>query len=346
MSDSSFTTLLPYLSNPIGKTLWIADENIFDVALPAHDDITVVTNRIDVFNQLQKQHWRVFFSDYDFSVVDAHSIDTVVYRISKEKPVVHHIINAAHDCLKDDGKLILAGDKNEGLKTYFTKAKKRFGEGQMQKVIKDTWLAELIKYTDGTRLDDKDYTSLREVCSDERFTYVSKPGVYGWDKIDKGSQFLIENLDSFLMTLPEPPKNALDIGCGYGYLTLNLSHLDIPITATDNNAAAILACQRNIDRHPINAKVTANNCAEGITDKFDLVICNPPFHTGFSVDNDLTNRFLKATQQRLQTKGIACFVTNLHIPIEQKAREYFHQAECILANSHFKLVRISHPKYT
>lgn len=343
MMDTAFNLLTAHLTQPQGKTLWLADENLLSAQLPANEQVTVISNRIDLQTQLQKQQWRVFYSDYDFSIFTDNSLNTVVYRISKEKPVVHHIINQAHRCLKEDGKLILAGDKNEGIKTYFSKAKKLFGSGDTRKADKDTWLAELSKTTSGPLLDDKDYPRLREVCADEDYSYFSKPGVYGWDKIDKGSAYLIEHLDSFLMTLAEPPKNALDLGCGYGYLSLNMRHLDIPITATDNNAAAISACQRNFDRYPINGRVIATNCAQGITEKFDLILCNPPFHTGFSVDGDLTDRFLQAAHARLNERGIACFVTNLHIPIERKALQFFHQAECIATNNHFKLVRISHP---
>lgn len=344
MSDTAFNQLVPYLKPQSGRCLWLADENLLSANLAANENITVITNRIDLEQHLFRQGWKVFFSDYDFSIIEDNSLDRVVYRISKEKPVVNHIINQAFRCLKPDGQLILSGDKNEGIKSYFSHAKKLFGSGENSKVDKDIWLAVLTKENEqpSKPLDDKNYPELRVTCSDQNFEYYSKPGVFGWDKIDKGSAYLIENLDSFLMTLIEPPRNALDLGCGYGYLSLNLSRLDIPVTATDNNAAAIRACERNFDRYPINAKVVAASCAEGITEKFDLIICNPPFHAGFSVDGDLTDRFLKATHDRLHHRGIACFVTNIHIPIERKAMQYFHQAECIMSNGNFKLVRISH----
>lgn len=344
MSDSAFNLLIPYLTNQAGKKLWLADENLLSAQLSASESFTVITNRIDLEQRLQQQGWKAFFSDYDFSIIEDNSLDQVIYRISKEKPVANHIINQAFRCLKPDGQLIMSGEKNEGIKSYFSNAKKLFGTGESNKADKDTWLAVLTKNSTeaGKTLDDKQYQELRITCGDEQFEYYSKPGVFGWDKIDKGSQYLIENLDSFLMTLIEPPKNALDLGCGYGYLSLNLSHLDIPITATDNNAAAIRACQRNFDRYPINGKVIAASCAQGISEKFDLIICNPPFHAGFSVDGDLTDRFLRATHDRLHPRGIACFVTNIHIPIERKAMQYFHQAECIMSNGNFKLVRISH----
>ncbi|WP_299183625.1 methyltransferase [uncultured Neptuniibacter sp.] len=344
MSDTAFDLLAPHVRSSSGRSLWLADENLLSAHIPANESVVAITNRFDLQQHLQKQGWKAFFSDYDLSIIDDESLDSVIYRISKEKPVVHHLINEAYRCLKPTGKLIIAGDKNEGIKTYFSKAKKMFGSGNCSKADKDTWLAFLEKtdLSTETRLDDKQYHQLRITASDDNYEYQSKPGVFGWDKIDKGSAYLIENLDSFLMTLPEPPKNVLDLGCGYGYLSLNLAPLDIPITATDNNAGALLACQRNFDRYPVNGRVIAADCADGITEGFDLIVCNPPFHAGFSVDGDLTDRFLKAAHNRLNERGIACFVTNLHIPIERKAATLFHQAECIMSNGNFKLVRLSH----
>ncbi|MEM5537724.1 methyltransferase [Neptuniibacter pectenicola] len=344
MSDSAFPLLAPYIKSATTKSLWLADENFLDANLPPNDAVICITNRIDLHEHLQKQGWKAFFSDYDLSIIEDNSLERVIYRVSKEKLVAHHLINEAYRCLKVGGELILAGGKNEGIKTYFTKAKALFGMGENSKNAKDTWLAKLIKTNQHSddALDDKDYHQLRTGCIDDRFEYQSKPGIFGWDKVDKGSAYLIEHLDSFLMTLPEPPKNALDLGCGYGYLSLNLTHLDIPVTATDNNAAAIIACERNFARYPINAKVIAANCAQGIKDKFDLIVCNPPFHAGFSIDGDLTDRFLKAAHDHLNEQGIACFVTNMHIPLERKALKYFHQAECIMSNGNFKLIRLTH----
>lgn len=343
MTDNAFSLLAPYIIQAKNPTLWLADENLLGTQLIANKHVTCVSNRLDLQQHLQQQGWKAFFSDYDLGFIEDNSLQRVIYRISKEKLVTHHLINEAFRTLQPGGELILAGEKGEGIKTYYSKGKKLFGDGSSEKSSKDTWLVTLEKTdTNGPALDDRDYHSLRVVASDLTYEYQSKPGVFGWDKIDKGSAFLIEHLDNFLMTLPEPPRNALDLGCGYGYLSLNLSHLSIPVTATDNNAAAIRACERNFNRYPINGQVIAANCAQGISEKFDLILCNPPFHAGFATDGDLTDRFLKAAHDRLHSRGIACFVTNLHIPLERIAERYFHQAECIAANGNFKLVRLTH----
>lgn len=344
MIEPAFRLIMPYLQQADTKTLWLVDENLTRVNLDIATSVQVVTNRIDVQQHLQAQGCSVDFSDFDLSFIASSSLEQVVYRISKERAVVNFLLNEAWRCLKQGGQLVISGSKGEGIKGYFSRARKLFGAGDSRKADKDNWIMQLVKTTDKATalLDDKDYKQLRVVATDELFEYQSKPGIFGWDKIDKGSKFLIENLDSFLMTLPEPPKNALDLGCGYGYLSLHLMRLDIPIVATDNNAAAIAACEHNFNRYPINARVYAADCATGINNKFDLILCNPPFHSGFSTNSELTDSFLQSCYHRLTHSGIACFVTNIHIAIETKARQYFHGVECIASNGNFKLIRLTH----
>ena len=347
MSDIAFTLLKPELDNASGTALWIADENLLNQISQVNPEVTVITNRFDLCQQLTDANWQARFSDFDFSQYSDHSIDKMLYRISKEKPVVHHVINQAIRILKPGGKLCISGLKNEGIKTYLDKAKKLFaGQIEMVKADKNTWMGILSSpgEADTALLEDQNYAELREVASDNNFSYISKPGVYGWNKIDKGSAYLIEELQLFLDRLPAPPESVLDLGCGYGYLALNCSKLGAKITATDNNAAALRLCKENLTQQGVEADVIGADCAEGIHEKFPLIVCNPPFHQGFSVEGDMTDRFLNAARRRLQANGVACFVVNLHIPLERKALNLFDSIETIAANGSFKLVLLAQPQ--
>ena len=351
MKDFAFDLLLPELSQASGTTLWIADENALrpQLSLAPKANITVISNRFDLTERLSEQGWQCQFSDFDFSACTDGAIETIIYRVSKEKPVVHHVINQAVRLLKPGGQLFISGLKNEGIKTYLDKAKKRFdGNLATSKSDKNTWMGMLTRpeECDTELLDDQDYSLIREVAEDEFFSYQSKPGVFGWNKIDKGSALLIEQLDSFTAKLKQPLAQILDLGCGYGYLSLHCARLfpDSHIVATDNNATALKACEANFSQHNVAADIIAADCASGITERFPMIICNPPFHQGFSIDGDLTDRFLKACQQRLLNDGVAAFVVNLHIPLERKASSYFERVETVADNGSFKLVKLTKPR--
>ncbi|MCV6588854.1 MAG: methyltransferase [Marinobacterium sp.] len=373
MTDPAFSLLRPALQRATGNCLWLADENLLQARLTPNPAITALCNRLDLHQALAKQGWQSQFCDFDFSGIADASQDHVIYRVSKEKPVVHHVINQAFRVLKPGGILELTGEKGEGIKSYIDKARKLFdGQCEAEKADKNYWYAELTRPEhQGPALDDSEYPLIRDAVKDEHFFFSSKPGLFGWNKIDKGSAFLIEQLPAMLDGLPHDrsePLRSLDLGCGYGYLSLHLHRLlssavvsealssktqppETPphkvlhheIVATDNNAAAISCCQQNFQRYQLPGNVIAADCAKGITGVFELVICNPPFHTGFNVENSLTDRFLNATAQHLSHSGIACFVVNKHIPLERKATGYFSQVETCADNGHFKLVRMRYP---
>ena len=344
MTDTAFNLLRPALQKASGSCLWIADENLLQAKLSANPAVLALCNRLDLHQALEQQGWQSQYSDFDFSTIADQSVDKVIYRVSKEKPVVHHIINQACRVLKVDGVLEIAGEKGEGIKSYIDKAKKLFdGQCDADKADKNYWHAVLTRPAEpGPALDDQDYIQPRETVADAQFSFTSKPGLFGWNKLDKGSAFLIEQLDAMLDGSPTPER-TLDIGCGYGYLSLHASRLGGYVVATDNNAAAVACCNANFERYQINGEVIAADCASGIKGPFDLVICNPPFHAGFSVENTLTDRFLQATAQRLSPSGNACFVVNKHIALERKAQRWFKHVETFADNGSFKLVRLKHP---
>lgn len=346
MSDPAFHLLLPWLQNAPEPCLWLADENLLGSQLAPSPAVQMISNRLDLVERARERGWRADWSDFDLSTFADGSVARVVYRVSKEKPLVHHCINEAVRVLRPGGELVLSGDKSEGIKGYLDRTKKLFaGQAEVEKVSANIWRGVFVRpERPGPSLDDRDYARLRPLCRDNRFEYWSKPGVFGWDKIDRGSAFLIEHLDDFVAALDKPPHSILDFGCGYGYLTLQAARLGAPIVATDNNAAAIAACRRNIEEYGIDARVVPASCGEGIREQFSLVLCNPPFHAGFSVEDDLTERFLAATARLLAPGGIAAFVVNRHIMLERRATRRFRRIETLAENGSFKLVLLADAK--
>lgn len=346
MSDPAFDLLLPFVQDAPADSLWLADENLLGSQLAPRSNICMIGNRLDLVEAARARGWQADWSDFDLSSIADGSIARVLYRVSKEKALVHHNINQAVRVLKPGGQLILSGDKGEGIKGYLDRTRALFaGQGDTEKASANCWRGLFTKSEQpGTPLDDKDYQQLRPACSDEHFSYWSKPGVFGWDKIDRGSAFLVQQLDSFLAELPAPPKRILDLGCGYGYLSVQASRLGVPIVATDNNAAAIAACRQNFATQGIAGEVIPASCGAGIEGPFELILCNPPFHAGFSVEDDLTERFLNAAARLLGRGGIAAFVVNRQIMLERRAASRFRRIQTLAENGSFKLVLLAEAK--
>jgi len=347
--DGATSALYHYLAGITMPALWLADENITGPLPPANPAVKVVTNRHDLATALQQSGWQCSFSDFDLSCFADGQFHTLVYRISKEKPLVHHIINQSFRLLRESGTLLLIGDKNEGIKTFARKAAQHLGGTlQERKLAGNLWQCTLTRADDSfgkEPLDDQRYLQLRQVIAGD-LTFISKPGLYGWQKIDQGSAYLVEQLPAML-NRPLPLQGSLlDLGCGFGYLTLATAGPDTRIICTDNNAAALLACQANLDQTGLQGTVIASDAGDCLNEQVDIVVCNPPFHSGFSTSGDMTDKFLAAAARLLSREGIACFVVNLHIPLERKAQKWFDRVELHSDNGHFKLITLHKPRFS
>ena len=350
MNDPAFELLVSAINSDNRESLvWVVDENLSAEMcrrVAARPQLRALTNRVDIRDRLVEQGIAVELSDFVFETVEPDRCDAIYFRVSKEKAIVHHIVNRAADYLKTGAELVLAGCKNEGIKTYADKATRYLGTCVDRQRGRKT--AELYRIargaTTGPPLDDRDYRQTLDVAEGE-LLFLSKPGLYGWNKIDKGSQLLVATLPQLLQGLARAPLQVVDLGCGYGYLSVMSNRLiesqrsmEAQFIATDNNAAAVDMCRQNFARHGVVGEVILADCGGGVAaGAADLVLCNPPFHQGFAVEGDLTDRFLRRARELLKPAGCALFVVNSFIPLEKKAQAYFANVEILVNSGSFKV---------
>ena len=344
--DTCFSLMIKNSKIRSCSRLIIADENLrkSDLEYLPSGKIVLITNRFDIYEQAKVIGLDVFFNDFDFSVFPNNTFLQVLFRVSKEKALTHHIIKSTYRVLFSNGELVLGGSKGDGIKTYAEKASEYFGTPVKTKKDGSVYVAVATRsnlkrdIASRKEIDDQNYSVLRECVPFQNDNLVSKPGLFGWGKIDEGSKFLSDFIPDFLTLFHREPKDILDLGCGYGYLSIRASQLTgASIVATDNNAAAILACSKNFIRLNINGAVIADDCGKNIKRLFDAVICNPPFHKGFGADAELTQKFVLSSFNHLRKGGMALLVVNSFIPLEKYTEKKFH-AKLIAKNKSFKLI--------
>lgn len=362
--DTSLSLLLPHLhgTGSDDRCLLVADENLVDLPFASlAPNVQVLSNRFDIAQQAKLTGREIHFNDFDFSVFADQYFSKVIYRVSKEKSVTHHIINQSLRVLNHKGELILTGAKNEGIKTYAHKAGEYFASPVKVQKHGHDYLAIISKNNASLESSEaralalqKPYESLEPSLNIENINFYTKPGLFGWNKIDRGSALLAQHLNDFLGGFTTPPQTLLDLGCGYGYLSVMTAltwkknsssnalkkKTPLRIVATDNCAAAIIACQKNFKTFTVEGEVIAGDCAGNINETFDAVLCNPPFHQGFKTDSRLTEKFIHSTALHLKPEGRALFVANQFVPLEKLARPLFTTIERTLEADGFKLVQL------
>ena len=131
--DTSVALLLQKIPRLQGNWMIVADENWYAVnwsTLSGSDGITplIFSNRIDIAEAAQTAGLACTFNDFDFSSLQQQSLDGILYRVSKERATSHHVINCAQTLLKPNAKLLLSGQKNDGIKTYAKQAGQLFDD--------------------------------------------------------------------------------------------------------------------------------------------------------------------------------------------------------------------------
>lgn len=341
MIDNSLQLLLPHLTKIQSPTLWFADENTLPLLehINANKYLSLVTNRYDIYQQAKKNSIESIFCDFTINDYPKKNVKKIVYRISKEKALVNHIINqSAQLLIDDDAQLIISGYKQEGVKSFGDNIKKTLNAKGRLKKNGSAYLGEYSQLSSVNTLDDKDYHTLRKING----KIYSKPGVFGWNKIDKGTELLLTCFRELIDNKTITAKTMLDLGCGYGWIFCNCSKYNFEyIAATDNNAAAILAAQKNSNNIKSKVDVIAGDCANTIDKKFDLVLCNPPFHQGFQHNQALTEKFINSCSQKTKDKGHTLLVTNEFINFEKIANTLFLQKKPLLNTQGFKVTLLS-----
>jgi 16S rRNA (guanine1207-N2)-methyltransferase len=354
MSDKLHQLLIQQLNLVDGPTLWVIDENLSPAELQAihpHPHLVAITNRYDVQQSLRQADIQVTLNDFDFSIWPKNSFVKIIYRVSKERALVHHCINHAFSLLQTEGQLLLLGGKQDGIKTNAKSAATVFGSKAHSKKHGIHYLVTVQKSAaaasgaDRNWLDSNDYSNLR-LCHSDDMEFLSKPGVFGWNKVDRGSALLVEQTrELFSSAQQSEPPEVLDLGCGYGYILLATG--DLPFgsrTATDNNATAVTAAAANFARAELTVQVSLDDCGAQLKQSFDLILCNPPFHQGFASSRDLTEKFLQQIRRLLAKEGQALLVVNQFIPLEKIAAEWFGSVETLCSTESFKVVALKYAK--
>jgi 16S rRNA (guanine1207-N2)-methyltransferase len=136
-------------------------------------------------------------------------------------------------------------------------------------------------YTAHYFTDNRNLTENRKehsfLFSGHSFSFITDNGVFSKTGIDSGSEIL-------LSTIAKKPLSGkvLDMGCGYGTISVVLKKLfpDISVTAVDINPRAVELAQLNCEGNGTDCSVFVSDGFEKVSGMFDHVITNPPIRAG------------------------------------------------------------------
>lgn len=172
--------------------------------------------------------------------------------------------------------------------------------------------------------------------TDARF--VSRPGVFAWDRIDPASQLLAAQLPADLQ------GSAADLGSGFGYLSVELLQRCPAIVSLDLYEAerrALELAQQNLQPYANKVRLGFHwhDVCAGLPRSYDVIVTNPPFHTRQGQENpDIGRRFIASAAAALNPGGSLWLVANRHLPYESLLDASFGRVRVVTQQQGFKII--------
>jgi len=151
----------------------------------------------------------------------------------------------------------------------------------------------------------------RQRHDDLGLTVVATGGVFAGTSLDIGTRALVEVLDR----LPEF-TSGIDLGCGTGILAARLAQLNpaASVLASDQSAAAVASVRLTMLANDLDVRVSRDDALSAEpNDSADLILLNPPFHTGATVHKGLAEKLFRASARVLRPGGELWTVWNSHL---------------------------------
>ena len=160
----------------------------------------------------------------------------------------------------------------------------------------------------------------------------SQPGLFNWDRIDPGSQLLIQHLPVF-------KGRGADLGCGFGALAraIRLKSPDVQMVLIDIDQRALEMARRNVPGVGVTTLWADVREASTFPRELDFVVMNPPFHDEGEDDIAIGRSFIERAAAMLKPGGVLWLTANRHLPYEATLKPLFASADQVATAQGFKI---------
>lgn len=260
------------------------------------------------------------------------SYDLIIYlpTKSKEENLTNLGIIAKH--LEENGKLICSVENELGSDSFRKKLKEVFGNVESESKFHCKVLIS-VKDSGLNKELAQQYYALKEPSQVSTTPLVSVPGVFSHSKVDQGSKLLAE-------TLPKIHGRVADFGAGYGFLSYEIleknNHVD-QIDLYENEKLGLDCCKINLKKYPNVKYFWFDLTKDLITENYDFIISNPPFHEGKTTSFSLALSFLDRAKIALKNNGTLLIVGKEHLPYHKELATRFKSSDCLAKDNGYNI---------
>ncbi len=240
--------------------------------------------------------------------------ESAIIFLPKSKALINMTLALVSGMVREGGTIVLAGTNKAGIKSADTQYEANIGP--IEKKIVGNHSALWVGKNKRLGADKKiaDFVSYFPLSiKDVSLKIAHLPGVFSAGELDEGTKLLLE-------TIPYDRTRVLDIGCGAGIIgaVYKKTNPESDVTLSDSSLLAIEATRETLRANDIAGTVMASDAFAGIKGTFDLILANPPFHTGVSTDYSFIEKFVADARKHLNRNGEIYIVANAFLPYKEK----------------------------
>lgn len=238
----------------------------------------------------------------------------VVVHLGKSREALRADIATALQVLRLPGRLLLCGGNEVGIASAVKQV--AAGLDQAPAILANRARARVAAFTLAAAPSWSPPPMATVVTSSGSLRTAA--GVFAADRIDAGSALLLERLSDC-----QEPERVVDLGAGIGVLGLAAARqwprTRVHLAEADRRACR--CCRLNAAGWQLTERVTTHwwDAAEALPladGAVDLVLCNPPWHSGKAVDLGPPRAMLAQAFRLLRPGGQLLLVANRHLPYE------------------------------
>jgi 16S rRNA (guanine1207-N2)-methyltransferase len=301
---------------------WLPDSRALSVSIDRAGITTIDRHFIASLSELGEQH-------FDIAAIDCSSYPS--------NRAIYRLVQASAERLVPGGILFASGPKETGILSVGKRMEFILGNAvalayrKGQRIIASHNLGPLMSLP-----PDDDMSTYTLEIGDGTWELERDPGVFAHGEVDDATAMLVTALDI------EPDERVLDLGCGAGILGMvgaTLASNSVAVLV-DADAYALDLARRNCERNDIqNVRIQAADVIDTIADeRFDVVICNPPFHQRHEQSSGLAERFMQGARSVLDSGGRLYFVANRFLPYESRLEALFSNVSEVAGDNRYKVL--------
>lgn len=264
--------------------------------------------------------------------------DGALLHLSKYRGLNQNCFLDLLECVKPGGWIVIGGNKTAGAASMLKWVKTIVPI--FDKLSKNHGLVFWLKVPQ--QIEKKNIAKLRTPPLIFENKFQTNSGMFSHGRIDPGSAALALHMREIIS------GKTADFGAGWGFLSYAALEKSEKLTTLDLYEAdynALRAAKQHLQSITVPFPIHFywhDLLHEPITNMYDTIISNPPFHTQQKTDVSLGKHFIINAAKSLKPSGNLLLVANRHLPYETLLKDIFHTVFIHEKDHGFKVIHARH----